>query len=176
MCAFRQSIFGYLSVTIIFKWCTDWTGRNAPSLLDMLINMFVSPFKVLPPDEVLYEGQVRHQNPALRAHPWTGPKRNRGSHIARACTDAVALMLQATIQTVLLFLALICVPWMLFVRVVCQPAWGASGHTRLTFLPPMSCLLDSGQAVLAALPAQQGEEVWLCADRLRQPGRRDRHP
>ena len=54
----RQSIFGYLSVTIIFKWCTDWTGRNAPSLLDMLINMFVSPFKVLPPDEVLYEGQV----------------------------------------------------------------------------------------------------------------------
>ena len=48
----------------MFKWCTDWTGRNAPSLLDMLINMFVSPFKVLPPSQILYEGQVRTESAA----------------------------------------------------------------------------------------------------------------
>jgi V-type H+-transporting ATPase subunit a len=86
---FLQSIFGYLSVTIIFKWCTDWTGRNAPSLLDLLINMFVSPFKVLPPEEILYEGQ-------------------------------------SSIQVILLVLALLCVPWMLFVK----PCWMRYKHNK----------------------------------------------
>jgi V-type H+-transporting ATPase subunit a len=89
-------------VTIIFKWCTDWTGRNAPSLLDLLINMFVSPFKVLPPEEILYEGQVRCAGApyALRLPALT----------------LVAGPSQSSIQVILLVLALLCVPWMLFVR------------------------------------------------------------
>jgi len=105
-----QSIFGYLSVTIIFKWCTDWTGRNAPSLLDMLINMFVSPFKVLPPEDVLYEGQT-------------------------------------TVQMVLLFLALLCVPWMLLVRKAHAPGCGwASLRLRSnadSVIPPGSLTVPS---------------------------------
>ncbi|KAJ1921782.1 H(+)-transporting V0 sector ATPase subunit a [Mycoemilia scoparia] len=84
---FLLSIFGYLCFTIIYKWSINWyakdeNGNNIhnspPSLLNMLIYMFLSPGSVSP-DEQLYTGQ-------------------------------------AFIQTVLLLMALVCVPWMLLVK------------------------------------------------------------
>ena len=75
---FFQGIFGYLVFTIFYKWSVDWyaEGRQPPSLLNMLIYMFLQPGTV---DEELYGGQ-------------------------------------ATLQTILLGLAVIQVPIMLFLK------------------------------------------------------------
>ena len=85
---FFQSIFGYLVITILYKWLVNWParGQDPPSLLNMLIFMFLKPGTV---DDPLY------------------------SH-------------QGGVQLVLLLIAVIQVPIMLFLK----PFWLRREHNR----------------------------------------------
>lgn len=78
---FFQSIFGYLSFSIVYKWVVDWNaaGQSPPSLLNMLIYMFLSPGTLEEGTAPLFKGQ-------------------------------------AAIQTILLLMAVICVPILLFLK------------------------------------------------------------
>ncbi|KAF8216379.1 V-type ATPase, V0 complex, 116kDa subunit family [Mycena galopus ATCC 62051] len=55
---FLHSIFGYLVVCILYKWSVDWSqsATSPPSLLNMLIGMFLTPGTVEPATQ-LYAGQ-----------------------------------------------------------------------------------------------------------------------
>jgi V-type H+-transporting ATPase subunit a len=85
---FFQSIFGYLVITVLYKWTVFWDPKHPPpSLLNMLIFMFLSPGKI---DLPLYAGQ-------------------------------------SVVQVILLLLAVIQIPIMLFLK----PFWLRREHNRV---------------------------------------------
>jgi len=70
---FLLCLFGYMCFLIVFKWCSNWTGINPPLILNVMINMFLSPAKV-PDESRMYSGQDAVQPIllviALLAVPW----------------------------------------------------------------------------------------------------------
>jgi len=54
---FLLSIFGYMVFLIFLKWSTDFNTKEAPGLLNLMINMFLSPFSLKDIDN-LFSGQL----------------------------------------------------------------------------------------------------------------------
>eukprot|EP00796_Vickermania_ingenoplastis_P013326 gene13327-9161_t len=60
---FLLCTFGYMSVLIIIKWCTQWENTHlAPSLLEVMTNFFLQPGSVTEP---LFDGQALLQTVLL---------------------------------------------------------------------------------------------------------------
>jgi len=139
---FFLGIFGYLVFTIFLKWGTDWVGtaQPAPSLLTLLINMFMSP--TAPISEPLYGGQcVTKCADALEfcdistvaaacEHTCTGEGSDSPGEI-RVCFSK----LQSSIQNYLCIFAVVAVPILLLTIPIIEimehskPKKGA--HTKL---------------------------------------------
>jgi len=95
---FLMAIFGYLCVMIFLKWVSaEFPTGNPPSLLLMLINMFLKLGSPIEDGEIMYG-----------SHTCT-PSDTPGT--PGGCTGT-----QQTIQTMLIAMALVCVPWMLLVK------------------------------------------------------------
>jgi len=96
---FLMFIFGYLVVMIFYKWASaEFPTGNPPSLLLMLINMFLKMGSPIDDGEILYGN--------FECTESTDP----GSP-GKLCTGD-----QQNFQTLLIAVALICVPWMLLVK------------------------------------------------------------
>jgi V-type H+-transporting ATPase subunit a len=54
---FLLSLFGYMDFLIFYKWSQDWTGREAPFILNVMIDMFLKPTTMSDKDK-LFDGQV----------------------------------------------------------------------------------------------------------------------
>ena len=117
-----QAIFGYLVICIIYKWCTDWIGLKlvAPSLLDMLINMFLSPGAIGDP---LYNGQVGGRTTPRCQRRECSPHAGHWS-----CAAPLYDAWQGPLQVFLLVIAIIAIPWMLLVK----PLWNKYVKPRTT--------------------------------------------
>jgi len=54
---FMITFFNYMQFIIIYKWCKDWTGKNPPGLITLLVNMVLSPGTV-DDDSLLFEDRA----------------------------------------------------------------------------------------------------------------------
>ncbi|OQR67522.1 V-type proton ATPase 116 kDa subunit a isoform 1-like [Tropilaelaps mercedesae] len=84
---FLTLIFGYLVITVFLKWSIQYVNTScAPSLLLMLINMFMFQYKEVDTDN------------------------------ESKCIDFPLYEGQETVQKVFVIIAVICIPWMLLVK------------------------------------------------------------
>lgn len=97
---FLNSLFGYLSLLIVIKWCT---GSQA-DLYHVMIYMFLSPTDDLGENQ-LFWGQKPLQVIVLTVVNWEIVYIGFTSHLQSNWLS---------LQIILLLLALIAVPWMLF--------------------------------------------------------------
>jgi V-type H+-transporting ATPase subunit a len=54
---FLWALFGYMDFLIFYKWANNWDGREAPFILNVMIDMFLK-FPTVPETDFLFEGQV----------------------------------------------------------------------------------------------------------------------
>jgi len=127
---FFEGIFGYLVFAIFYKWAFNWTDPvnplPAPSLLTLLINMFMSPTSDIAEPlyghqcftDCLSAGPFCAHDSIVKACPFTCD--GLGTHSAdllRAAPNEFKICFsesQTTIQLTLLLSAFIAVPFLLF--------------------------------------------------------------
>jgi len=150
---FFEGIFGYLVFTIFWKWATDWVtfAQPAPSLLNLLIMMFMSP--TAPIDEPLYghqcyescslaldDGACLISTIAAACPTSCGGEPGRADTLTPGAEGVTQVKvcfseMQSSIQQFLLVAAFIAVPFLLlpipFIEMYQHSKSAKSGHARL---------------------------------------------
>jgi len=85
---FLLILFGYMDIMILIKWSKDWTGKDAPSLITQMVNIFINS-----------------------GDPGPTPLYGNGSG-----QQVLNILVLGNLHSNHIVIAVICVPWMLLMK------------------------------------------------------------
>jgi V-type H+-transporting ATPase subunit a len=128
---FMTILFGYMDALIFIKWATNWAGREieAPSLITTMMNIFLKMGSV--PD-------ITYNDPVIG---------NRTITLNQPTFGGDSGETQSTIQIIILIIAFLCVPIMLFPKPCIEHKKSKNEHKPVVEREPRLSIIEEEKSV-----------------------------